>query len=120
MTDISWKMLLELKSKALKFKRVKDINLLLSDAENLPFRENMFNSIFSITLFQNLPHIKKGIQELLRVSTQNCDIKFSILRKKIKLQNLLELLEPILKDLEIIDKEQVEDIIIQGTINKKH
>ncbi|MFX1477148.1 MAG: class I SAM-dependent methyltransferase [Promethearchaeota archaeon] len=114
--DISWNMLLKHKIKALKSNREKNINLILADAENLPFRENTFNCVFSFTLFQNLPHIKKGIQELLRVSIQNCDLKFSILKKETKLQNLLELLKPLVKDLEIIDKEHIEDIIIQGKI----
>lgn len=114
--DISWNMLLKHKIKALKSNREKNINLMLADAENLPFRENTFNCVFSFTLFQNLPHIKQGIQELLRVSTQNCDLKFSILKKETKLQNLLELLKPLVKDFEIIDKEHIEDIIIQGKI----
>jgi len=117
--DISFNMLLKLKNKTLKSNREKFINLLLSDAENLPFRENTFNCIFSITLFQNIPNIEKGIYELLRVSTQKCDLKFSILKKEIKLQTLLALLEPMMRDLEIIDKEHIEDIIIQGSIIKK-
>ena len=79
--DISWNMLLRFKSKINNTKK-NSVDLILSDIEYLPFRENKFCSIFSLTSFQNLPHIPKGIEESLRVGKNNADYKFSILKKK--------------------------------------
>ncbi|MFW9999818.1 MAG: class I SAM-dependent methyltransferase [Candidatus Hodarchaeota archaeon] len=115
--DISRNMLLRFKSKVI-FHNIKSINLILSDIEHLPFRDNIFHSIFSITSFQNLPHIQIGIRESFRVSKNNAEYKFSILRKKIELQLLLKIFKPKIKEIEIISKENLEDIIIQGKISK--
>jgi ubiquinone/menaquinone biosynthesis C-methylase UbiE len=117
--DISWNMLLQFKVKLLKLKNKIKILLILADIENLPFRDNSFNSVFSLTSFQNLPNILSGIRESLRVSLNRSDFKFSILRKKMELNPLLELLTPFVEDLEVINKDFIEDVIIQGKIIKE-
>lgn len=115
--DISWKMLLEFKSKLNKFK-AKNKFLVLADIDNLPFRENMFNTIFSFTSFQNLPNINKGVKESIRVSRDNADFKFSILKKKLDLEMLVDFLKPLTKIENIIKRDNLEDIIILGKILK--
>ncbi len=117
--DISWNMLLEFKSKLFRLKDKANISLILSDIENLPFRDNIFNLIFSFTSFQNQPGTYEGIQELFRVALINSDLKFSILKKKLELGALIDFLKPNVKDLEIINEEFLEDIIIQGIISKE-
>jgi demethylmenaquinone methyltransferase/2-methoxy-6-polyprenyl-1,4-benzoquinol methylase len=117
--DISWNMLLEFRSKVINLENRKNsLNLILSDIECLPFRENTFYSIFSLTAFQNLPSIENGIEELYRVCKHNADFKFSILKKKLELEKLIEILKPKIEDLDIIKKEDLEDIVIQGKISK--
>lgn len=117
--DISWNMLLKFKSKIISPNYSKyPPNLILSDIEYLPFRDNTFFSIFSLTSFQNLPHIKNGIKESFRVSKHNADFKFSILKKKLDLESLLKILEPKIKGLSVIKRENLEDIIVQGKIVK--
>lgn len=117
--DISWNMLLRFKSKVINYNYNKyALNLLLSDMEYLPFRQNIFYSIFSLTSFQNLPHIQIGITESFRVSKNNADYKFSILKKKLDLEWLLKILKPKIEEIEVIEKENLEDIIIQGNVLK--
>lgn len=115
--DISWNMLLEFKSKLKKFKAKKEF-LVLADIDNLPFRENIFNTIFSLTSFQNLPNINKGVKESIRVSRDNADFKFSILKKKLDLEMLLNFLKSLTEVEEIVKRENLEDIIILGKILK--
>ncbi|MCK4381025.1 MAG: hypothetical protein KAW51_07780, partial [Candidatus Lokiarchaeota archaeon] len=95
-------------------------NLILADIEYLPFRENIFVSIFSLTSFQNLPHLHKGLHELFRVSKNKAEFKFSILKKNLELELLLEILRPIIKDLKVIKEENLEDFIVQGSLLKDH
>ena len=117
--DISWKMILKFKKKLLKIRHKPNILFVLSDIENLPFRNNSFSLIFSLTSFQNLPHILNGVQESLRVSANKSVFKFSILRKKLELEGVKNLLTPFVKDLEVINKEDIEDVIIQGKVIKE-
>ena len=112
-------MLLEFRSKFEKLKG-KNISLLLSDIENLPFRDNQFFSVLSLTSFQNLPDVKKGIKELLRVSRNRADFKFSILKKKINLKILVDLLKSCVVIDQVLNKENLEDVIIQGKIFKRN
>ena len=101
--DISWNMLLEFKSKIFKMKKRRfSPHLILADIEYLPFKENIFFSIFSLTSFQNLPQIHKGLHELFRISKNKAEFKFSILKKNLELELLLEILRPIIKDLKVI------------------
>ncbi|MHA1987072.1 MAG: class I SAM-dependent methyltransferase [Promethearchaeota archaeon] len=117
--DISWKMLLKFKKKLLKLKNKPNVLFILSDIENLPFRNNSFSLIFSLTSFQNLPSILDGIRESLRVSTNEGIFKFSILRKKLDLDQVKTLLEPFVRDLKVINMDNIEDIIIQGIMKKE-
>ncbi|UCC20800.1 MAG: class I SAM-dependent methyltransferase [Promethearchaeota archaeon] len=117
--DISWNMLLEFKSKiAYSNHNVHVPDLILSDIEYLPFRDNIFSSIFSLTSFQNLPTIEKGIKELVRVSKNYSDFRLSILKKKLEIEALLKFLKARIKDPIITSDDKLEDIIIQGEIIK--
>ncbi len=117
--DISCNMLLRFKSKVINYNCKKyALNLILSDMEHLPFRENIFDSTFSLTSFQNLPHIQIGITESFRVSKNNADYNFSILKKKLELELLLKILKPEIKEIKVIEKENLEDFIIQGKLLK--
>lgn len=117
--DISGEMVSEFKKKILTIKDSSQIELLLADIENLPFRDNSFNLIFSVTSFQNLPNILKGIQESLRITKSFSPIKFSILRKKLNLNRIINLLRPYVKNLEIVNNKDMEDVIIQGELIKE-
>ncbi|MHA1489098.1 MAG: class I SAM-dependent methyltransferase [Promethearchaeota archaeon] len=120
-TDISWNMLtrfkLKINGKEMKIRQ--RINLILSDLENLPFRGSVFNSIFALTSFQNLPNIIDGVNESFRVVKNEADVMFSILKKKLKKDELITVLKKKIKDLEIIDEKSLEDIIFKGIIIKK-
>ena len=67
--------------------------------------------IFSITSFQNVPNLPKGIKETLRVGQDNGDFRFSILKKKLKKKEMDLLLKTISPNIELIEKEFLEDII---------
>ncbi len=113
--DISWKMLMNFCDKS---KKIKDINLILGDIENLPLRENSFNVIFSITSLQNLPVIKKGLGEIIRVGQKDSLLKLSVLRKQLKVDDLTAYLKTHTIDLKTEFLENIEDVIIQGNLNK--
>ncbi len=116
--DISWKMLMNFSNKTKKIKDIEDINLILGDIENLPLRHDIFNAIFSITSLQNLPVIKKGLGELIRVGQKDSLLKLSILQKQLKLDDLITYLRAHTIDLKTEFLENIEDVIIQGSLIK--
>ena len=114
--DISNNMLKEFKSKLnQKVESIRTkVNLILSDLENLPIRENIFDSIYSFTSFQNLPDIFKGLSESFRVIKDGADVYFSILKKKLNMEQVNLRLQTSLKNMKIINQEFLEDIIFMG------
>ena len=118
-TDISLNMLDRFRIKLQRLKLKYEFNLILSDIENLPFRENVFQCIFSLTSFQNLPNIDEGVRNLYRVGKNNADLNLSILKKNCNLIELMKSLKPLVKNLKTNNKENLEDIIIHGKILKR-
>ena len=116
--DISLNMLKIFKSKLSNKSTLWKVNLILADIEFLPFREKICDLTFSITAFQNLPSLTLGIKETLRVGKNNTDFRFSILKKKLKIKELELLLKPVSTNLNLIQKESLEDIIFIGKILK--
>lgn len=119
--DISWNMLkgffLKLQTRE---KLVKNqVSLVLSDLENLPFRENTFQALVSLTSLQNLPSIITGINESFRVTRDNSKVKFSILKKTINLGEVLSHIKSRAIKLEIIDNDDLEDVILKFNLQKK-
>jgi len=116
--DITLNMLKEFQSKLLNKNSQWKVSLILADIEFLPFRENIFDIIFSITSFQNLPNLTKGIIETLRVGQDKGDFRFSILKKKLKIEQINSLLKPLITNLKLIQKEFLEDFIFIGKVLK--
>lgn len=112
--DISWNMLLQFKLKLLKMKEKASIMLILSDIENLPFRDNVYNLCISLTSFQNLPNVHNGIVEASRVCSKKSNLIISILRKNLYVKDLVDFLELYTEGLKVIDNQDLEDIIFLG------
>jgi len=45
-----------------------DVPLIIGDAQNLPFEDNVFDIAFSTDMIEHLPSTPKGVQEIVRVS----------------------------------------------------
>ena len=115
--DISINMLKRFHSKL--DQKAKNVNLILTDLENLPFREDKFTLLFSFTSLQNLPDVIEGLKESFRVVKDGADVNFSILRKKLNKERLKVLLKPLIKYMEIIDIESIEDVLFTGKALKE-
>ena len=69
--EISKKMLLIAKEKAKKYGLMNNLHLILGDAENLPFRAEIFDKAMSMTVINHLPHPNKAIREMSSVLKVN-------------------------------------------------
>lgn len=93
------------------------MNLVQADIEHLPLRSNRFNTLISITSYQNVPNIKQGVKESIRASKDGAEAYISVLKKTVKKSEFLSLIKPIIDDIKIIDNQSIEDLLIKGTIN---
>ena len=55
------------------------INKILAKAENIPFKDNVFDKVISVTSMHNFYDFEKGVSEIKRVGKK--DFAFSILKK---------------------------------------
>ncbi len=91
-------------------KNNKKINI--GKAENLPFKDNSFNIVISITAIHNFDDVEKGLREIKRVGRDK--FAFSVLKKA---KNFTEI-KKLIKRLFHIEKEieEEKDIIFIGKI----
>ena len=64
---------------------------ILSVAENLPFKNNSFDYVISVTSIHNFKNIKKSIHEIKRVGKEN--FVFSVLKKSGKFDFIEKLIQ---------------------------
>jgi len=82
-------------------------NLIYAEAEDLPFKDNSFNTVISVTAFHNFKNIEKALKEIMRVS-KNKNICITFLKKSNKLDGFKELIK---KHLKVKEIEEEKDII---------
>ena len=82
-------------------------NLIKADAEKLPFRDNSFNTVISVTAFHNFRNMEKALKEVIRVS-KNSNICITFLKKSKRLSQFRKILDKYFQYKEI---EQDKDII---------
>ena len=80
---------------------------LIGVAESLPFKNNYFDYVISVTSMHNFKNIKKSIDEVKRVCRGN--FVFSVLKKAKKIAYIKRVIEKNFKVNKIIDEEK--DII---------
>ena len=98
-----------------KLREVQNLDLLLSDADYLPFREEVFDAVFAITLLQNLPEPRKTLSEAMRVAKPEAPIVVSGLKKKYGKKEFEDLLSSTgLRVREIMDGELKDFVAICG------
>src|SRR3989338_9580408 len=73
-------------------KQGKDGNLIHGNAEKLPFPDKSFNTIISVTSFNNFKNMEKALLEIKRVSSNN-NIAITFLKKSRKLNYFRKLLK---------------------------
>lgn len=89
-TDISRGLLQEARKKAQFHQHV---SLVLADADNMPFPEQIFDAVFAVTLLQNVPDPAVTLNEIKRVSKQTASIAATGLKKRFAQEDFVEMLK---------------------------
>ena len=80
----------------------KDVKLIKANAENIPFDDDFFDIVISITAIHNFEDIEKGLLEMKRVGKDK--FVFSILKKANQFNKIEELIEKKFKVRKKIDE----------------
>lgn len=78
-------------------------------AENLPFGDNVFDCVVSLTAIQNFTDLRKGLEEIRRVGSKLFIL--TLLKRSSKLEDTRKILNEIFSDKEITEVEEFLDII---------
>lgn len=76
----------------------------LARAESIPFKDNFFDTVVSITAIQNFGDIKKGLEEIKRVGKGRFALSF--LKKSQKRLIIEKLINEIFDVIEIVEEEK--------------
>ena len=98
-----------------RFKLREDHHLILGDAEHLPIREGVFESVYAITLIQNTPDKRMTVSEMKRVTKHNGRILVTALKAVFTQEFLTDLLEEVhLKNVSTIGDAGTNDWIVSA------
>lgn len=86
----------------------KNLRAVCADACNLPFKDESFDCVFSLTVMQDINNIKQAVAEIKRVLKPNGKIILSVLNKK-RIEKIRALLKKEFKNLR--EKENYNDIV---------
>lgn len=88
-------------------KQGKNAFYMQAHAENLPFKDNCFDKVISITAIHNFRNIRKGLEEIKRISRK--DIALSILKRSSKIYEIKNHIKELFKITKTIEEDK--DII---------
>jgi ubiquinone/menaquinone biosynthesis C-methylase UbiE len=92
-------------------------HLVQADAEHLPFRHMMFNTLFAVTLIQNLPTIEEALAEMKRVSRPGSHAAITSLKKAFTLAEFGKALEDSgFRDISLYQNENLKDWFAFATL----
>lgn len=81
-------------------------NCVYANAESLPFKDGSFNTIISLTAFQNIKNMGKALREVIRVSS-NGNIVITFLKRSRRLEIFRGLMNKYFKFKEIEEDKDV-------------
>ncbi len=87
-----------------KAKNKENIKYKLAPAENIPYPDNFFDIVISITAIQNFQDIEKGLKEIKRVGKDKFILSF--LKKSSKAEKIKKLIKKVFDVKEIIEEEK--------------
>jgi ubiquinone/menaquinone biosynthesis C-methylase UbiE len=91
-------------------KSYKEVNFILGDAHNLPFRKNSFDKIFAFTVIQNLSNPIDAIKEFTRVAKENSSIVITTHKKTFTEVRFVEMIEKTYLNYQIIENKTKDHI----------
>jgi malonyl-CoA O-methyltransferase len=88
--DVSGKLLRLAKHQT---KLFKNVFVIQADADNLPFMDGLFDSVFAFTVLQNMPKPSQTLSEIKRITKSEGKVVVTGLKKAFQLEKFMDILE---------------------------
>jgi ubiquinone/menaquinone biosynthesis C-methylase UbiE len=88
--DISRKTLTNAKKRAKEFRNVQ---LVLADADHMPFNNGLFDGVYAFTVIQNMPNPEDTLAEMRRITKRGSTVVVTGLKKCFSRESFISLLE---------------------------
>ena len=95
-----------------------NVSLIRADVDHLPFRDDVFDRIFALTLLQNVPEPRETIREMVRVAKGMSQIAVTGLKKHFTEERFSGIIDRIGEKFILIKTSELHDIIAVVEINK--
>ena len=104
------------RSRRLGIKR--NISLIKADIDAVPFRDNVFDKIFALTLLQNVPEPCKTLREIVRVAKNRSEIAVTGLKKHFAKEDFDRIIRKIGQEHIFVESSETHDFIVLIRIDK--
>jgi len=94
------------------------VSLIQADVDNLPFRDDVFDRIFALTLLQNVPEPNETIKEIVRVAKSGSQIAVTGLKKHFTEEKFRRIIGEIEGEHIPVKTSEIHDVIIVINLNK--
>jgi len=102
-------------------KKFSNTHIIRADSDYLPFQNNVFNVVFAVTLFQNIPNPSATLKEIKRISKSQATITVTALKKKFSEESFTKLLQNAQLEISTIKTdEKFKDYIAICKLTKQH
>jgi ubiquinone/menaquinone biosynthesis C-methylase UbiE len=116
--DISKKNLIRAEERA---RGSPNVHLLWADADNMPIKNSTFNSVFAVTLLQNMPNPRGTLNEIKRVSQADSIFVITGLKKSFSSESFRSLLrEAGFEILSLTDEYNLKCYVAACAIDRSH
>lgn len=83
-------------------------NAIQGDAENLPFKDNTFDVVISVTAIHNVEDFEKAILEIKRVLKPKYLLVITLLRKSNRFEEIKQVIK---KEFDVVEIDEEKDVI---------
>jgi len=96
----------------------RNVSLIKADVDALPFRDDVFDEIFALTLLQNVPEPCKTLQRIVRVAKNRSEIAVTGLKKHFTKESFSEVIRKIGREAIIAEPSEIRDLIAIVKVDK--
>jgi len=104
------------RSRRLRIRR--NVSLIRADVDALPFRDNIFDKIFALTLLQNVPEPCRTLREMVRAAKDMSEVAVTGLKKRFTEEDFSEIIRRIGMECLLVEDPEIHDFIAVIKVNK--
>ena len=116
--DIAEKALKMASERSRRLRIKQNVSLIKADVDVLPFRDDIFDKIFALTILQNVPEPCKTIHEIVRVAKNSAEIAVTGLKKHFTKEKFSKMIRKVGLKYILAEPSKIHDLIAIVKVDK--